>query len=550
MFKKYVFFAIGISFLISCSDETTVYQEPLLDNLRLEENPAILQQSVSFEASGVVDIYEPASAFAKYPNSQKAQPAGDYPLTLVAQIKAPVYEGEVLASTHIQVLGDYAYVSYNTAGELYRGAVDIINIQSPANPRLTARLIFTNADINAVAFFEGHVYLAGGVDKETSTIATSSSFIGKIEVNNGRFNLNTPPVYTFLEGAQANDVVINDRAVWTTSGTQGYISKIDLNTLEIAMQYPLNDPRSVALNGNNVAVLESGMGIVILDKNLKEKKMIPVLTDLGINSKRSIDFLDDRLVVAESHLGSGVYDYDSGNLLEYIDIPVNPEHLNAEDKVTNAAAFNDDVILMANGGAGLSLAERTKYGTYEQVGVVELNEMGGSINYVDTKNDYILAAAGKDGVQIIKFNKPSKSLVESCIGLPVYEGSAKLYIRKGEISEFSGSKRFNLIEVEGALLLCGSWTVINDVKIEKSGLFELYGSLAVGRNNRKKDIIVEENATLRIEGNLTVYGKLTMKKGSTLEFLGGSNSVDVHEKVEIEEDVTITGTFEDVRNMF
>ena len=551
MFKKYVCLFLGILAILSCTDETIVYEDPLVDNLKLENNEAALAKYTNFSIAGVVDLHGSAAISEKTSTTAKEPSAGDFPLTVVAQILPPVYNGaEVLTSTHIQVAGSYAYVSYNVAGEIYRGAVDIIDISSPANPILRSRLIYSNADINAVYFSEGYVYIAGGVDMETSTIATASSFVSKIEAFDGRFNLNNPPQYLFIDGDQANDITINNKALWVTNGTQGYLSKIDPDKFEIEEQYPLNDPRSVALFDNRIAVLEAGVGILILDNNLKLKSTIPITTDLGIQSKRSIDFQEDKIVVAESSKGSGVYDVNSGNLLEYLDIPVNPSNLESIDKVTNAVVFNEDVVLMANGGAGLSLSQKTKYGNYEHVGVMEFSDMGGSVNYVDTRNDYIIMASGNEGVQVIKFNRISKSLLQACEGLPEYNGSSKLFVREGEIKEYTGAKRLNRIDVDGALLLCGSWTVRNHVEIDKEGLFEVFGTLAVGNNRRERDVKVKKNTRLRIEGSLTIYGDLVLEQGATIEFIGANSVADIHGDVDIHENAQVLGSFEDVRGKF
>ena len=201
---------------------------------------------------------------------------------------------------------------------------------------------------------------------------------------------------------------------------------------------------------------------------------------------------------------------------------------------------------MANGGAGLCLSEDNGTGT-DLFGIIELE---GSINYVASKDDFIFAASGREGLQIIKMNKPSQSLESRCAPLPNYTGSRKLSVKNGETKAFKGSKRLNNIKNSGSLLLCGTWTVRNSVLIDKDALFEMNGSMIIGRNNNRKEIKVEKNATLRIEGDLTVYGKLILEEGSTLEFIGPNNRVDIFENVDIKDNVTIIGDFVDVQNKF
>ena len=76
------------------------------------------------------------------------------------------------------------------------------------------------------------------------------------------------------------------------------------------------------------------------------------------------------------------------------------------------------------------------------------------------------------------------------------------------------------------------------------------GTLIVARNNRREDITVEENAVFRVEGDLTVYGDLTLEEGATLEFLGNSSRVNVFGDVEIEDSASVIGEFDDVQNKF
>ncbi|MBT8205228.1 MAG: hypothetical protein KJO20_07630, partial [Eudoraea sp.] len=122
----------------SCSDETTIFKEDLQEDVLVENNEAVLGGNISFAVSGVLDIYEEAGANAKSASAAKEEQAGDFPLSLVAQVRPPSdpSRGELTAS-HVFVYGDYAYVSYNTAGEEYSGGLDILNISNPATPRLT-----------------------------------------------------------------------------------------------------------------------------------------------------------------------------------------------------------------------------------------------------------------------------------------------------------------------------------------------------------------------------------------------------------------------------
>ena len=549
MFKRaYLLLGAIVMVLASCSDETIVYQDQLTDSITVENDEAVLQQNVSLLTAGAIDIFasgSPNLSLSKF--NDKDEPAGDYPLTQVAHILPPVFQGNLLTSTHVHVASDYAFVSYNTAGETYLGAVDVINISNPRNPRLTSRLFYRNADVNSLVYDDGYVYIAGGVDAETSVTATENSFVGKIAVRNGRFDISSGISYGFQMGQNATDLIIDGDKVLVTSGAAGVLTVYNKHTLSIVTEMSFNDLRSLAADGNRYAVLDAGQGISVLDQSLNTTLQIPITTDLGIASKKTIDFSNNRIVVPEAFKGAGVYDANSGNLLEYIPIPTDPQLENPGDKTTNAVGLNQDVLLMANGGAGLCLSEAQSNGTYDVLGILELD---GSMNYLATKDDYIIAASGKTGVQIVKFNRPSPSLEDRCRDLEEYGGSSKLIVLVNDVLAYSGSKRFNNINVSGALLLCGSWTVRNSLLINDLGLFEMMGTMTVGRNNRRRNVRVGEGATLKIEGELTIYGDLILEDGANLEFLGDSNVIDIFGDVELGDDVSITGTFEDVRDKF
>ncbi len=544
--KVFPLFFLPLLIISSCKDETTVYSDDLQDEVVMETSEAKLQGSISYDKSGVLDIME-ESTLGNKSSRNPNDVAGDYPLTLVAQIKPPVYSGRgELTASHVDIDGNFAYVSYNSVGEDYFGAIEIINVADPNNPTVASRLFYLNADINAVKFNGGFVYIAGGVDAEASVTATSNSFVAKLQLSGDSFDPEAGIVYGFQQGFNANDISFRDGLVWVTSGKDGTLTSYRQADLLIQEEVPFSDLRSLAIEGDKIAVLDAGAGVKVLDQGLQIIKEIPINTNFGDFSKKSIDFDGDKITVAEAGKGAGVYSYSTGALLEYIPILINPEGVDAGDIVTNAVAVNDNVFLMANGGAGLCLSEDKGTET-DPFGIIALD---GSINYVASKDDYIFAASGREGLQIIKLNRPSQSLESRCATLPVYNGSNKLQVPVGQSFGFRGSKRFDNMTIGGGLILCGTWTVKNQVSLQENGLFEMNGTLVVGRNNKRRDIIVDQNSSLRIEGNLTIFGDLVLNDGATLEFIGNDNVVNIFGNVEIIGDVTITGNFEDIRDKF
>lgn len=547
MKKAMILTSVALTTLFSCSDETTVFEEPSKTDLRLETNETLLENSILYDKAGVLDIFDEATVTGKKSLTAKNDIAGDYPLTLVAQINVPSFSGgQNLTASHVDVDGDYAYVSYNTVEDGYVGGVDIINISDPNNPRVTSRLYYTNADVNAIDYDNGYIYLAGGVDAERSVRATANSFVAKIQATNGRMNLDAGITYGFQEGYNATDVKVSGNEVYLTSGREGFVTIYNKADLSSSKEAPFMDLRAVAVKDNSIAVLDASKGVSIMDQNLNIVRDITIDSDFGLNTKRTLDFSGDNIIVAEGSRGAGVYNATSGNFIEYVPILLNPTNVDDADEVTNAVATNEDVLLMANGGAGLCLSEEQNNNT-DLVGVIQLE---GSINFVASKGDYIFAASGKEGLQIIKLNRPDESLVTRCANLVAYSGSSDLSINSGSSAAFRGAKRFRNFNVDGSLLLCGSWTVRNNVNIGENALFEMNGTFVVGRNNRRRNVTVNSGATLRVEGNLTIYGDLILEDGAAIEFIGESSVVNIFGSVTRDGDTTVEGTFRDVRNKF
>ena len=301
-------FLLAFIFVVSCSDETTVFANEDEVNLVLENDPILLKGSVNFENSGVLEIYEDQiNSNKRVSTAKEADIAGDHPITLVAQVNPPSYGGTTLTASHVHVDGDFAYVSYNVAGEDYIGAIDIVDIVDPNNPVITSRLLYTNADINSLQYSDGYVYAVGGLDAAQSFNATSNSFIAKIEVNAGVMNVSSGILYGYQPGDNATDVHVDKNEAYVTSGKDGSITIYNTKDFNVKKEELFSDLRSLAFFDNRVALLDASMGIRILDDNLKTKKEIPIASDFGLYTKRTIDFEEDKIVVAEGTNGVGVY---------------------------------------------------------------------------------------------------------------------------------------------------------------------------------------------------------------------------------------------------
>jgi hypothetical protein len=88
------------------------------------------------------------------------------------------------------------------------------------------------------------------------------------------------------------------------------------------------------------------------------------------------------------------------------------------------------------------------------------------------------------------------------------------------------------------------------VDIRQDAQFEMNGTFAIGSNKKNKDIVVEEGAVFRVEGNLQVYGDIILEDGAIFEFIGTTSIADIYGSVELNGSAEVIGTFDDLQNKF
>ena len=141
-------------------------------------------------------------------------------------------------------------------------------------------------------------------------------------------------------------------------------------------------------------------------------------------------------------------------------------------------------------------------------------------------------------------------LLSRCENLPTYSGSSNLTVNVGEDLAYTGQQRFNSFNINGSLLLCGSWTTREDTNVNENALFEMNGIFVNGRNRRRRNLNIADGATVRIEGSLTIYGDIVMGENSTLEFIGTESRANVFGDVIRANTAEVIGEFDDVQNKF
>lgn len=497
----------------------------------LNSNTSELSNRMDHSNSGVISLTTPKLT------SKKAtiQGVDNFPMSLLAEVSPPTYEGKTLTATHVDVKDNYVYVSYNTQGEIYLGGIDIIDISQPNNPKLVVQAILPNTDISTIVYSNGKLYFSGASSKDANPELVSSAFVAKMPLQNGLLTNDYLPVS--LIGNVGTGVAISNNNYFSISGNNGVLAKLNYSSNQIQSSIPIDDLRALGCIDNKIVVLSGTSGIKIYNADsMALVSSITTGTDVP-DAKRTIDFQGANLLVAAGYSGLKVYS-SAGSLLQTLALPTGIADVDQGDIVTNAVSVSGDYVYSANGAAGVAVYKNSN-NTLTSLGSILT---GGSANYVKSVGDYIFVASGTGGLKIIK--KLTASV--DCTTFSIYNGGEWLNVNSGENLNYQGAASLKGINVNQNLTFCGSLSVAQGVNINSQGVFTVKGSMAQGDTNNPY-LSFNVNGTFKVDGDVVIYGNFILNSGARLEFTSGS-SITIYGNVTKNNGVTITGSFNDVSN--
>ncbi len=428
MEKSAIYIIILGVFLQSCTPTFKVEEELDVDRVEISHNQESLTARVNhfnyplvIDENGVATVYNP-NQYAKISPFQAGTAMNESPLDhtwyFVAEVDPPVFEGETLSATHVQVIDDKAYVSYNKQGSTYLGGLEVYDLSNKAYPQIISQILFNNADVNAItADYEGgsgyrKIWLAlshrarGAVVREIELIDGLISD-GITDVNLSDF---TPGGIS----ASANGIVRSGDRLFVTSGkTYGGLFTLNANDLSFIDSDFYSNAKYVAANGrdNNarIASLITGDSAYI---NIKAQNSDEIANTIQIGpvlhqnvegsyrGKSVIHFAEAYPDVAFVAMG--------GDGLKGFDITTGEERFYTSNHVltignTNGITSDDDYLYMANGADGLGVALIPEQnGNVETVFTWDLSEYPASANYLITDGEWIFIAKGGKGLKILR----------------------------------------------------------------------------------------------------------------------------------------------------
>jgi len=522
-----------LAFLQSCqSDDTTPANQD--SKVILSTDAQSLSNRMDYSGSGVINLVTGSNASGR--SSQDAN-AGTFPLSLLAEVNPPSYNGHTLKATHVDVHDKYVYVSYNTQGDAYLGGIDVIDISNPNNPQLVVQAILPNTDISTVVYDNGQLYIAGATDVDFNNSISSPAFAARMPLQAGLLSSNY--TLTSLVGNVGTGLAVADSKYYAVSGNNGVVAKLDKATNIVETTIAVGDLRALGYINNKIVVLSGTEGVKVFNAdNLALQSSFATSTDVA-EAKRTIDFQGNNILVSAGYQGLKVYNLSSGSLQQTLAVPTAVGDIDPNDVVTNAVSVNGDYVYVANGAAGVYVYKTTG-GTLNLLGSIPLI---GSANYVKSVGDYIFVATGNGGLKIIK--KVTVSSID-CTSFATYTGGQWLNVNSNETLNYQGSASLQGINVNANLTFCGSLSVSQGLNVNSNGVFTMKGSLAQGQYNGGTALIV--NGTMKVEGSVVIYGNLILNSNAHLEFLGSGSSITIYGNVIKNSGVTITGTYTDTFN--
>jgi hypothetical protein len=339
--------------------------------------------------------------------SSKGTATSSLTIKLIAHLESPVYNGEVLQASHVRVAGNYAYVSYNTQGPRYLGGVDIVDISDPDYPNLISGALFINhetnkgkdvssVDVNYSPSSGSKILLwITGADE-----TRDSAFAERYELNSSNQFESDQSVNFSLKGYVGTDIRYKNDKIYVTSGSGGGLTildnqmkKVSFQEIENARSVDVNEDFEIALGGNPGHMYNPGLW----------DKEIGGAADPG--AKSIIRLYNKFSLVALGEEGLKCYDVSSSvpALVSSLPRPAVPEGESPLEYVTNGVSVSDNGwVYIANGAGGLDIAKIDSDGQLRWMGNVNL---GASVNFVESSEDYLFVARGILGLKILRISE-------------------------------------------------------------------------------------------------------------------------------------------------
>lgn len=332
-------------------------------------------------------------------------------LTLVGEIDPPTVDGFVVQANDIDILGDRAVVAYNFAGDVFKGAVQLIDFSHPDRPQMLSEVLYSDADVNAVALEGTHLYV--GLASGDPTLATPALVT---ELSLAGLGLERSTLWTSLPSWAVTDLAVQGNQLVASVGADlGGVALLERNLLRMTRFAELPDARGVTVDAGQTVLAVSGTDAYVctyLTPGLDLQSRVEVTGYRTAYAKGTIEMTGRYCFLGAGEGGFQVRD-TAGALLAAL----NGGDFSAERAdlvVANAATAANRLGFVAAGALGVQVVSLGRYSEVDEttagagdggdlwvLGELDF-EASVSSNMVKAKNDLLVVAAGLGGVKLVK----------------------------------------------------------------------------------------------------------------------------------------------------
>ncbi|WP_320051815.1 DUF4114 domain-containing protein [uncultured Acetobacteroides sp.] len=392
----------------SCKNDTEYVEPPIpktISNFVVTNNAQELSSRIQ-RANTLIPIEDASTSTLK---SAIKLPSVDisknYAFTLCAEVPSPLVDGMQIQATHVSINYPYAIVSYNTQGSDYRGGIEVFNVSNTSHPTIVSQALFPNADINAVDYYNGKIYLVGAAEPAPLKL-TSAAFLEVLNTN-GSGQIVSADTIISIGSYAGTDIRVTAENICVSSGSgtdgNGGVKVFD-HKYKLLYEKPMDHARSIQVKDGKLFAMQSeparitsfeASGLSLVNTFSLQGATTP-------NSKSEIDVNEKYIYAALNEGGLRVINKNSGVLKQHIPRPATIPGGKDENFVTNSVSVYGDLVLTANGQAGISVGGiiPSKQDSIQTIGRFSFKD-GESSNYVEQKDSIIFVATGIGGLKII-----------------------------------------------------------------------------------------------------------------------------------------------------
>jgi len=331
-------------------------------------------------------------------------------LTLVAEVAPPVVDGHVVQANDVDIDGKTAIVAYNFAGDIFAGAVQVLDFTHPERPRLVSEVLYRDADVTAVVKHGQHVYVGmGSVDPALQ----SPALLEELELDDT--GLTPTSRWLDLPSWVVTDLGIHGEFVVASVGAlHGGVAYVDRTSpqMHVVTFHAEEDIRGIGFPSSMsmAAVCGTQPRLALLDlPSLRRSHTQEVDGYNYADAKGTIEVHDSVCYLGAGDGGFQVRRPD-GLLLAALRHEAFSD-VRPEEMVTNAVSVQGSLAFVAAGALGVQVVDVAGARSWavgggpDPEGLRVLGELdfaaGFSSNMVRAENNVLVVAAGSGGIKLV-----------------------------------------------------------------------------------------------------------------------------------------------------